>query len=137
MSKSRGNAIALGATEDQTAAAVRAARTDGERRITFEPERRPEVANLLIIVAELTGEPAESVAERIGDRGAAVLKDTVTAAVNDTLRPLRIRRRELLADPGYLDAVLLVGIATVTGIAAQTLDRVRTAMGMDYLTAAR
>jgi tryptophanyl-tRNA synthetase len=94
------------------------------------------VANLLTIAAELTGEPAASIADRIGDGGAAVLKDTVTAAVNDTLRPVRTRRRELLADPSYLDAVLLDGIATVTGIAAQTLDRVRTAMGMDYLTAA-
>jgi tryptophanyl-tRNA synthetase len=133
MSKSRGNSIALGATEDQTAATIRAARTDGERRISFEPERRPEVANLLIIAAEFTGEPPESIAERVGERGAAALKDTVTAAVNDALRPVRTRRRELMADPGYLDAVLLDGIATVTGIATQTLDRVRAAMGMHYL----
>lgn len=133
MSKTRGNAIPLGATEDQTATAVRAGRTDGERRITFEPMRRPEVANLLTIASALTGETPESIADRIGDGGAAMLKDVVTDAINDTLRPVRRRRRELVADPGYLDAVLVDGIATMTGIAGETLDRVREAMGMRYL----
>ncbi len=133
MSKSRGNAIDLSATEDETAAAIRAARTDGERRITFEPDRRPEVANLLTIAAVLTGDCPASLAERVGDGGSARLKHLVTAAVNESLRPVRTRRRELIADPGYLDAVLVDGIATMTGIAGQTLDRVRHAMGMRYL----
>ncbi len=133
MSKSRGNAIPLAATEDQTAAAIRAARTDGERHITFEPSRRPEVANLLTIASALTGRPAVEIAEGIGDGGAARLKDVVTAAINETLRPLRARRRELVADPGYLDSVLLDGIATMTGIATDTLQAVRGAMGMRYL----
>ena len=132
MSKSRGNAIALAATEDETAAAVRSARTDGERYITFEPERRPEVANLLTIAAALLDEPADRIAERIGTGGAARLKDVVTAAINDTLAPMRARRRDLAADHGYLDAILVGGIATMTGIAAGTLDRVREAMGMRY-----
>lgn len=133
MSKSRGNAIALAATEDQTAIAIRSARTDSERRITYEPRRRPEVANLLTIAAALTGQPADAIAEDIGDGGAARLKNVVTAAINDTLRPLRARRRDLVADPGYLDAVLVHGIATITGIATRTLDSVRRAMGTDYL----
>ncbi len=133
MGKSRGNAIALGASEDETAAVVRAARTDGERRITYEPDRRPEVANLLTIASILSGEPAERLAERIGDAGAAALKRVVTEVVNESLRPLRARRRELVAEPEYLDSVLLRGIATVTTVAGLTLDAVRHAMGTTYL----
>ena len=47
MSKSRGNAIMLCASEDETAALIQKAKTDGERRITYDPVNRPEVANLL------------------------------------------------------------------------------------------
>src|SRR5437763_218464 len=39
MGKSRGNAIALGATADETARLIRAAKTDAERPITYEPAR--------------------------------------------------------------------------------------------------
>ena len=55
MSKTRGNTIALGADEDQTTRAIRAARTDTLRRITFDPVSRPSVANLLTIVGGIVG----------------------------------------------------------------------------------
>ena len=60
MSKSRRNTIDLRATEDQTAQLLRRAKTDAERNITYEPQRRPEVANLLLIAALCGGaDPAE------------------------------------------------------------------------------
>ena len=47
MSKSRRNAITLRATADDTARQLRAAKTDSQRHITYEPDARPEVASLL------------------------------------------------------------------------------------------
>lgn len=135
MSKTRGNAILLGDTEDATARAIRAARTDSVRRITFEPQTRPQVANLLSIVAALTGTSAQAVAEEVGDGGAAALKSTVIEVVNGSLRRLRRRRLELLADPAHLDGVLLDGVARATAVASRTLDEVRTTMSMDYFDA--
>src|ERR1700727_2068457 len=41
MSKSRGNAIALAASDDETARLIRGARTDDQRAITYEPQSRP------------------------------------------------------------------------------------------------
>ena len=133
MSKTRGNTIALGDTADRTAAIIRGAQTDSTRRITFEPATRPQVANLLSIIGELTGRDPRAVADDIGDGGAAELKRRAVEAVNETLAPLRIRRTELLAEPGYLDGVLLDGTARATALACEVLDRVRRAMGMDYL----
>ena len=49
MSKSKGNVVNLRDTADETAARIRAARTDSERRITFDPKGRPDVANLLTV----------------------------------------------------------------------------------------
>jgi tryptophanyl-tRNA synthetase len=130
MSKSRGNTIALGDDEDRTAALLRRAKTDSERTITYEPERRPEVANLLLIAALCTGRDPGDIADELGDRGAAALKALVTEAVNEELRPLRHRRRELAADPAYLQQVLADGNARANDIADHTLERVREVMDM-------
>src|SRR5947209_3798748 len=51
MSKSRNNAIALAASPDQTAQLLRAAKTDSRRQITYDPQHRPEVANLVLLTA--------------------------------------------------------------------------------------
>lgn len=133
MSKSRGNALELRASEDDTAAFVRRAKTDAERAITYEPERRPEIANLLQIGAYFTGGTPETLAEEVGPAGAGRLKALVTEAVVEGLRPLRARRRELAsAGPRYLDEVLARGNARANEIADRTLDDVRGLMGMRY-----
>jgi tryptophanyl-tRNA synthetase len=132
MSKSRGNAIALRDSEDTTAALLRRARTDGERTITYEPARRPEVANLLLLAALCTDRTPEQVADEVGDGGASGLKRVVTEAVNERFRPLRRRRAELAADPAHLLGVLAAGNAVANGIADATLQRVRELMRMDY-----
>lgn len=132
MSKSRGNTIALGDDEDRTAALVRRAKTDSERTITYDPERRPEVSNLLLIAALCTRRDPVDIADDLGSRGAAALKALVTEVVNEELRPLRRRRRELAADPGYLQQVLADGNARANDIADHTLQRVREVMEMVY-----
>ena len=132
MSKSRGNAIALSATDDETARLIRGARTDSEPVITFEPDRRPEVANLLTIAGALSGRNPAAIADELGDGGGAALKRLTTEIVNDHLRPIRGRRRELMRDPAGLDGVIIDGIAAMTAVACETLERVRSAMGMDY-----
>ncbi|WP_020015956.1 tryptophan--tRNA ligase [Promicromonospora sukumoe] len=133
MSKSRGNALELRATEDETVAFMKRAKTDAERTITYEPERRPEIANLLQIGAYFTGSTPESLAEEVGAAGAGRLKALVTEAVVEGLRPLRARRRELAsAGPRYLDEVLARGNARANEIADRTLDDVRGLMGMRY-----
>lgn len=132
MGKSRGNAIPLSATADQTAALVRKARTDAERRISFDPVRRPEVASLLTVAGLFLDEDPAVLADRIGDRGAAMLKHVVTEAVNDGLAGLRARRVELAKDPGYVRQVLREGNERANATAEATLRRVRDVMGMNY-----
>jgi tryptophanyl-tRNA synthetase len=133
MSKTRGNTIPLGATEDETVAKIRAARTDSLRHITFDAHARPQVANLLLVIAELTGVEPAAVADEISGGGAALLKQRAAEVINESLRGVRRRRLELLADPTYLDGVLLDGVLQARTVADSTLQRVRQAMGMDYL----
>ncbi|MDH6126550.1 tryptophan--tRNA ligase [Kitasatospora sp. GP82] len=130
MSKSRGNAIALGADTDQTAQMIRGAKTDTERRISYDPEQRPEVSSLLLLGALCEGLQPQDVAEEIGDGGSATLKRRVTEAVNEYLRPIRARRAELAADRAHLRAVLRAGNERANAVADVTLAEVREVMGM-------
>jgi tryptophanyl-tRNA synthetase len=132
MSKSRGNVIALGASADTTAALIRKARTDSESVITYEPERRPEVANLLNIASGFTGTPPQALAAQLEAAGGQGLKALVTDAVNESLRLHRERRATFAADPAQLLGVLREGNLAAASLAEQTLAEVRHLMGMDY-----
>ncbi|MGK4003274.1 tryptophan--tRNA ligase [Sorangium sp. So ce1036] len=130
MSKSRNNAILLSATEDETAALIKRAKTDGDRLITFDPVKRPEVSNLLSLISLSTGRAPEEIAAKIGDGGAGTLKKTLTETLNEYLRPHRARRAELEANPDYIHQVLVNGVAKAREVASATLDEVRDAMNM-------
>ncbi len=132
MSKSRGNAIAIGASEDDTARLLRAARTDAMRHITYDPVARPAVSNLVLLAALCLQRDPRTVADEIGDGGAARLKRVVTEAVNERLRPIRARRSALVADRGYLREVLRTGTATARAMAATTLGEVQRLMHTAY-----
>ncbi len=130
MSKSRGNAVMLSATEDETASLIKKAKTDSERLITYDPGKRPEVANLLMLISLCTGEEPASIAGRIGEGGGRKLKALLTEALNETLRPLRAERKHLEADPAYIRSVLSDGAQKARAIAAATLEEVRSVMNM-------
>ncbi len=130
MSKSRGNAIMLSATEDETAKLIKKAKTDQERHISYDPVNRPEVANLLMLISLCTGDAPDVIAERIGDGGGGLLKSTLTEALNEELRPIRAKRAELEKNPDYIRKVLLDGSQRAREIAVKTLDEVRSAMNM-------
>jgi tryptophanyl-tRNA synthetase len=132
MSKSRANSIPLSATADETARRLRRARTDSLRYVSYEPASRPEVSSLVLLAALSQGRDPLEVAAEIGSGGSAELKAVVIESVNEFLRPIRARRAEFAADPGYLAQVLAAGNATASGIADRTLAEVRAAMGTSY-----
>jgi tryptophanyl-tRNA synthetase len=132
MSKSRGNAIPISATADQTARLIAGAKTDAERQITYDPLHRPEVSNLVLLAALCLERDPRDVADEVGGAGSAALKRVVTEAVNERFRSIRARRAELAADPGHLRAVLHDGNRRAREIAERTLADVRRLMHTDY-----
>ena len=132
MSKSYGNAIALSATEEETAKLIKKSQTDSERMITFDKENRPGVSALLTTAALTTGRTEQDIATEIGNDGAGALKRYVTESVNAYLAPIRERRRELEGQPEMVREILHEGNRRANEIANATLDEVREAMGMVY-----
>jgi tryptophanyl-tRNA synthetase len=113
---------------DVIAAKVRRAVTDSDPVLTYEPARRPGVANLAVLLASLTGTSPERALE--GLRGAADLKAAVAESLVETLRPVQKVYDELSADPAQLRGRLREGADAVAGIAAGTVADARKAMGL-------
>jgi tryptophanyl-tRNA synthetase len=132
MGKSRHNSIPIQATADETVRLLATAKTDDDRFITYEPDRRPEIANLLLLTALCRGTTPEAAAAEIGAGGATALKAAAADAVNDSLAVVRSRRVALAADRGYLREVLAAGNEKATAIAGTTLQRVRELMHHSY-----
>jgi tryptophanyl-tRNA synthetase len=130
MSKSRSNGIMLSATEDETSALIKKAKTDTARILTYDPQERPEVSNLLLLISLCTGKAPETIAEEMGDGGAGKLKRVLMETLNEYLRPLRRRRSELELNVDYVKQVLRDGILEARKIATETLEEVREVMNM-------
>ena len=132
MSKSRNNTIMLKATADETAKLIKKAKTDAERVITYDPETRPEVSNLLLMASLSSNETPEEIADKIGDSGSGKLKQIVTDNLNDYLAPIRANRENFAKDKEYVRTILQDGIDKARKVADATLSEVRSAMNMNF-----
>ncbi|EFL43701.1 tryptophan--tRNA ligase [Fannyhessea vaginae PB189-T1-4] len=132
MSKSYGNAISLCMTKEETTKLIKKSKTDSERCITYDPENRPGVSALLSTAAICLGREPEDIADEIGMGGAGMLKQYVSAAVNDYFAEIRERRCELMGNMDYIREVLAEGNKKANTIANATLQEVRETMGMVY-----
>jgi tryptophanyl-tRNA synthetase len=91
------------------------------RQITFEPNRRPEVANLVRIAALCAGRDPVALAEEIGGGGGAALKRVVVDSVSAFLAPIRERRA--LYDDADARRVLEQGALRAGALADETRGR--------------
>ena len=67
-----------------------------------------------------------------GGLGDVKVKKFLNNVLQETLEPIRTRRKELEKDPGYVMDVLRQGTDVAKEAAAQTLDKVKHAMQIDY-----
>lgn len=70
---------------------------------------------------------------RQGKVGDVEVKRKLAAAINAFLDPMRERRAQYLAQPGFIDDVILTGNRRMRDVAEETIRMVEEAMGLTYL----
>jgi tryptophanyl-tRNA synthetase len=113
----------------RSAKKIRSAVTDTGREVTFDPERKPGVSNLLTIYAALTGRGIEELTGAYAGQGYGDLKKDLGAVVAEFVRPIQERTRTLLDDPAQLDKLLGIGAEKARAVAAVTLRDVYERVG--------
>ncbi|KAG7463543.1 hypothetical protein MATL_G00177740 [Megalops atlanticus] len=121
--------IHLTDTPDDIALKVRKAVTDFTSEVTFDPERRPGVSNLVAIHAAVSGQSVEEVVWGARGLDTARYKEVVADAVNHKVAPIREGIVRLRAEGGYLETVLAEGAARARELAVPILAEVRKRVG--------
>lgn len=119
-------------TPDDIMRKIRRAVTDSvQGPITFDPENRPGVANLLTMASGLLETtPQDLLKTRFSHvKDHKTLKDSVAEVLIETLSPSRIEFNKLLNEPGYLDGLAQKGAETARVSASATLRQVYEAVG--------
>ncbi len=139
MSKSYNNAINLSDPPEVILQKCKQMFTDPQRLKRSDPGR-PEVCNLydfhkLVSPPEVQERVAREC--RAAQIGCVDDKKLLAQILIDYLEPFRRRREELLADRDMVYDILLEGSRKAREQTAETMERVRTAMGLDYQKALR
>lgn len=103
--------------------------TDSDNEIRFTAEK-PGVANLLILLAAVTGESIPDLETTYRNSGYGKFKQAVSEAVIEHLKPIQARYRELREDHQGLQTILQTGATAAAKRANKTLDRVHDAIGL-------
>lgn len=122
--------IALTDTPEAVRRKFRRAVTDSDSEIRFDPENKPGISNLLVILSALGGEGMDALCARLSGRGYGALKEETAQAVNAALAPIQVRYHELMADKGYLTAVLKNNAERAQMMALRTLRKVYKKIGL-------
>ena len=100
--------------------------TDSGTSVSYDPEAKPGVSNLLAILSACTGTPVAELSP--GSYGA--LKRETADAVIAVLEPIQQRYASLAADPAALELVLRRGAEHARERAATTVSAAKEAMGL-------
>ena len=121
-------------TDDAEAVAlkIRKAKTDPEPLPESEAElaRRPEAANLLGIYAALSDLALGETVQRFAGRSFSHFKEELAELSVGVLGRIGGEMRRLVADPGYIDAILRRGAARAQAIAGPHLREVQDMTGL-------
>jgi tryptophanyl-tRNA synthetase len=108
---------------------IRSAVTDTGREVTFDPEHKPGVSNLLTIYSVLTGTAVDELVTRYEGKGYGDLKKDLSAVVADFVGPIQERTRAYLDDVSQLDKLLAIGAEKARAVASVTLRDVYDRVG--------
>ncbi|MEI6520702.1 MAG: tryptophan--tRNA ligase, partial [bacterium] len=132
MSKSdpnENNFIAMLDSPDVIKRKVKKAVMDSIMGITYEPDNRPGVANLLSIYAAFANSTPEKIAYDYADKGNAALKGDLTDLLIESFRPFTEKYNSLMSDKSQIDSLLRRNAGRARELATPTLDKLYKAMG--------
>jgi len=109
---------------------VRSAVTDSGNEIIFDPDKKPALANLLLIYSEMSDTPIKEIIENHKGKGYKEFKDNLAEAVSSALASFREKRKEIASDSKKVRKTLLEGAEKARVTASKTLQEVKKKMGL-------
>ncbi|KAI7694041.1 hypothetical protein SSS_01864 [Sarcoptes scabiei] len=103
--------------------------TDMKSEITFDPENRPGVSNLVLIYSLISGLQIEQVCDRFANKSTHEFKIEISEALVEYLKPIKSKIDHFKSNPEYLEKILNDGGSQATEIAERTIEEVKKVTG--------
>ena len=133
MSKSddtQGSSVTILDCQDLIRAKIKKAVTDSNPVLSFDPEKRPGVSNLIGIYAAMKNISKSDALTEVESMDTSQLKNAVSDVIIEALGPIRSEHSRLMESKEYLTQVLNNGKNSATEIADETLIEVKKAIGV-------
>ncbi|KAH7731608.1 tryptophanyl-tRNA synthetase [Aphelenchoides avenae] len=134
MSKSEPNPmsrIEIGDSAEEMRIKVRKALTDSIPTISYEPEERPAISNLVLIYSALANIEPKAVVVECKGMDTLAFKERLFELAEAKLGHIRDEYERLLEDSGYVRQTLADGSRQASEVAKETLSDVRRLVGLD------
>lgn len=114
---------------DTIALKIKKAKSDMEPGITYDPQKRPEAANLINLFASLSDTTRDKVVEEYGSSNFSNFKSSLADLATEVLSPITALMREMMKDQSYIDGILKEGADKATAISQENLHQVKNMVG--------
>lgn len=132
MSKSHSEATQIGLLDSPRAIQkkIRSAVTDSGRDILYDPEKKPAISNLLLLMHLASGKSMKKIEQEFRGRGYAEFKEAVAISLIKALSPLQERYRKIAKHKKAALKLLEDGTKKARLDAAHTLQETRKKVGL-------
>ena len=124
--------IELSDSPDVIKSKIQKAITDSEKHISYDPQKRPEMSNLINIYAEFSGLTTQRVCEKYQnmEKCKAAFKADLSEIIASELSFVQDNICRIQQDVGYVDSVLSKGADQARDIAEVNLQEIKKMIGL-------
>ncbi len=122
--------IELTDTTDEIHLKIKKAVTDAIPHITYDPEGRPGISNLVDIHAAVTGKTKETICSESVGLDTVEYKIKLAEDIDSKINPIRQKISHLQNDKGYVHKVLDNGALKASSIAEHTFKEIQRRVGI-------
>ena len=124
--------IELSDSPDIIKTKIQKATTDSEKHISYDPQNRPEMSNLINIYAEFSGLSHQQVCDRYQnmEKCKKAFKADLTELIASKLSFVRDNISKIQQDGSYVDSVLSTGADRARNIAEANLQEIKQMIGL-------
>lgn len=109
---------------------LKKAKTDFTSAVTYEPELRPGVSNLVLLHSLISNQTTDQCVKEASNLDTGKYKLLIAEQMVEYLKPIRLKANELIKDKSYLNSILKKGSDKAREIASQTLNEINELLGL-------
>ncbi|MCX6791022.1 MAG: tryptophan--tRNA ligase [Candidatus Gribaldobacteria bacterium] len=123
--------IGLFDSPEQIKEKIGSATTDSGKEIRYNPKEKPGISNLLTIYSSFSNQSIKDLEKEFTDQSYQLFKQKLADLLIETLEPFRAQKAKLESNPSQLNEILTDGANHARAIAQDTIQKARSAMGLN------